>query len=117
MSFAGVFWMVSFVQASADFTVIGAVADWYFVKGHIGPTPLASALGEFGRRHIGTAAFGSVIIAFCRMMRATVGMLRRQCGATNCCAKFMMSCCACCMSCMQDYLETLSRIVFVVVCK
>ena len=105
------------MQACADFTVAGAVSAWFFSRGE-GQSYLAYSFIELLTHHLGSAAFGSFLIAFCRFLRFMLLVLRRQTqGQGNACLKFCIKCCSCFIKCIQNYLEYFTRLIYAVICE
>ena len=61
-------WVSEFMVAMGQLALSGSVGVWYFSanteKGHLGSLPLRTGLYNSIRYHMGTAAFGSFILAF-----------------------------------------------------
>jgi hypothetical protein len=61
----GLFWGSQFILACAQMAMAGAIATWYFTrdKGELSFV-LFGSIWRVIRYHLGTAAFGSLIVAF-----------------------------------------------------
>merc|ERR1711862_467112 len=61
----GLLWMLFFFSAMGEMVLAGAFASWYwtFNKNDTPSLPLLSSIGRVLRYHLGTLAFGSLIIA------------------------------------------------------
>lgn len=60
----GLFWICEFIIACSELSLAGAVASWYFTRDKSTlHAPLTSSIYRLIRYHIGSAAFGSLIIA------------------------------------------------------
>merc|ERR1712038_523893 len=59
------FWTIAFIQALGQIVISMSVAKWYFTrdKFNIGSCTVAKSITDSFRYHLGTAAFGSFIIA------------------------------------------------------
>ena len=70
----GFFWGLFFIEALDQMVLAGAFASWYWVlnKKDVPKMPLMSSFYRTFRYHIGTLAFGSLIIAIIRMIRVMI---------------------------------------------
>ena len=79
--FFGLLWTVQFVQACSWTTMSGAVVYWFFFRKD--PTertrvPILRSAARVARYHLGSMAFGALVIALCQFMRALLEYLDRQ---------------------------------------
>ena len=127
------FWFNEFVQALGVFTIGGTVAEWYFTpKEYKRPVPEGQSCprriccpdtkhgvcGAFCisfKKHSGTAAFGSLIIAIVSTIRAVVTYIQMQVLAANKDSKLVkvVQCLiACCMKCVEKCAKYLTKNAF-----
>ncbi len=73
-------WTAQFIVAVGQITLALAVSTWYFTreKGRIGSGTLCRAIAITSQYHLGTAAFGSLIIAIVEFIRAVVAWLQKK---------------------------------------
>ena len=65
--------MLNFIIALGQCALAGAFASWYWTmdkKNNLPTTPLLSSFWRTLRYHVGSLAFGSLIIAIIQMIRA-----------------------------------------------
>ena len=76
----GFFWGLFFIEALDQMVLAGAFASWYWVlnKKDIPKMPLMSSFYRTFRYHIGTLAFGSLIIAIIRMIRVLIEYIEEK---------------------------------------
>ena len=73
-------------------------------------TPVFNSLGRMLRYHTGTAAFGALIIAIIRFVRAVVTYIQKKTrNSQNRCMKCLLCCVQCCLKCCQKCLDYISR--------
>ena len=74
------FWTSQFIIALGQIVVAMAVATWYFTKDKstIGNGNVIKAIKMSAWYHCGTAAFGSLIIAIIKMIRAWISYMQKQ---------------------------------------
>ena len=76
----GFFWGLFFLEALDQMVLAGAFASWYWVlnKKDVPKLPLMSSFSRTCRYHIGTLAFGSLIIAILRMIRVMIEYIEEK---------------------------------------
>ncbi|CAN0167881.1 unnamed protein product [Hapterophycus canaliculatus] len=65
------FWTLNFIAAMGQIVIAMSVASWYFArnKNHVGSLTVVSSVGKTFFYHIGTAAFGGLIVAIVEVSR------------------------------------------------
>ena len=118
-------WVLQFIVYATYFTMAGAIANWFFSKpsladpqqrqegsepGQLPSTPVLNSFGRTIRYHIGTIAFGALIIAIIRFIRAIVAYIQRKTrDAQNKCTRCLLCCVQCLLRCCQKCLDYISR--------
>jgi len=76
----GFLWITQFCIACQHLVIAGSVAGWYFSKdkSSVGVSTIVSAFYRLLRFHLGTAAFGSLIIAIIQMIRIVLKYLEHK---------------------------------------
>lgn len=118
--FLGLLWISTFIVAVGDLILAYATTAWYFSPIRDGKrsaeAPVSSGVATALRYHLGTAAFGSLvlaIIAFVKwLMRYVHKKLHGKSGETAP-VKVMLCVCMCCISCFEKFVKFLNRQVFV----
>lgn len=112
------FWTLNFVVALGQIANAMAVSTWYFTrnKEDVGNSTVVSAYKKTIRYHMGTAAFGSLIIAIVETVRAYCAYLQKQAKKSKnkvmelvmCCLGCMLWCIEKCLKfiCTQAYIQT-----------
>jgi len=116
------FWSTQFIVAIGQICVSMAIAKYYFArdKTEIGNTTLTSSIKSSMYYHLGTAAFGSLLIAIIKMIRAIVKYIEVQqkrlakgnehiqkvAAAIFCCIK-------CCLWCIEKFMKFLNKNAYV----
>ena len=67
--FFGLLWNVAFIQCVCDFIITGVVCIWYHNDQDDGGTPVSTATKWAFVNHLGTIAFGSLILAIVYLLR------------------------------------------------
>ncbi|KAI9562773.1 hypothetical protein GHT06_010227 [Daphnia sinensis] len=114
----GLFWGLFFVSALAEIVLAGAFASWYwaFNKPRDVPAyPLTNSLFRAIFYHLGTVAFGSLIIAIIRSIRVLLEYLDRKVReySDTCCSRTMMCLCKCCFWMLERFMRFVNRNAFV----
>jgi hypothetical protein len=110
------YWTTEFVIAIGNLIVAMAVAFWYFTleRETIGnSTVFKSIRWSFGY-HMGTAAFGSLIIAIIKTIRAVIAYLQKQASkGNNFVLKAVLCCIQCCMWCVEKCMKFLNKNAYI----
>lgn len=113
------FWMVNFVTALGQLTLAGTFASYYwsFNKPKDIPTlPLLRSFYRCFRYHLGSLAFGSLIIAIVQMIRLFLEYVDNKLkDVDNPVAKFMMKCLKCCFWCLEKFLRFLNKNAYIMI--
>jgi hypothetical protein len=111
------FWMAAFVLAIGDMAVALAVSRWYFTveKRRVNSYWVMGALGTTLRYHLGTLAFGSLLIAIVRILRAILMKIQRTVASmTNPkVANVLLCCCQCCLCCVERILKFINKNAYI----
>ncbi|XP_052224433.1 choline transporter-like protein 2 isoform X2 [Dreissena polymorpha] len=113
------FWMVNFCIALGEMALAGAFASYYwaFEKPRDIPTfPLLYSVGRCFRYHLGSLAFGSLIVAIIQIIRVFLEYLDHKLkGSENPVAKFVLKCLKCCFWCLEKFIRFLNKNAYIMV--
>ncbi|XP_023308871.2 choline transporter-like 2 [Lucilia cuprina] len=94
----GVLWVTFFISAYEDMVLACTFSLWYwtFNKKNIPKFPLLKAMWITTVYHLGTLAFGALVLSICRMIRYMLELIEKKAKAYNntitrailCCMKF-----------------------------
>ncbi|CAG5132142.1 unnamed protein product, partial [Candidula unifasciata] len=111
------FWLVNFVSALGQLTLSGAFASWYWAFNKPKDIPMFPVLGALWRcfrYHLGSLAFGSLLIAIVQLIRAFLEYLDSKLkGTENPIAKFLLKCLKCCFWCLEKFLKFLCKNAYI----
>ncbi len=121
------FWLTAFIIGLNEMTVSGSFGSWYWTKysnidKHLkDKLPAFAVIGSFLRSvfyHAGTIAFGSFLIAICKLLRVILefisNRLKDKNGNENKLVKCVLCCCKCCMCCLENFLKYINRHAFII---
>ncbi|GLE06145.1 hypothetical protein PINS_up015356 [Pythium insidiosum] len=116
----GLLWTNQFIQAIAYTTLAGCFCEYYWTldKRQIRGFVLLRSLWRTTRYHLGTMAFGSLIIAVVQMIRLGLEYIDQKMRATkqgNTFVKVVMCCLKCCMWCFEKVVKFLNQNAFIIV--
>ena len=115
--FFAMLWNVAFILGLNEMILGGAVASWYFKgpKGENMPDwPVLASVKRTLRYHLGTIAFGSLIIAIVQFIRACVRALEENLkGKENAFLQFVFKCIQYCLACVERFLKFISRNAYI----
>ncbi|XP_043225638.1 choline transporter-like protein 4 isoform X2 [Amphibalanus amphitrite] len=111
-------WVLFFASAMGEMILAGAFAAWYWTfdkSKNLPTTPLLDSAGRTLRYHIGTLAFGSLIIAIVRLIRLILDYIQKKAqkypGSEV--VKAILCCCKCCMWCLEKFLKFINRNAYI----
>uniref|UniRef100_A0AAZ3QB18 Choline transporter-like protein n=1 Tax=Oncorhynchus tshawytscha TaxID=74940 RepID=A0AAZ3QB18_ONCTS len=100
-------------------TLAGAFASYYwaFSKPSDIPTfPLSQAFIRTLRYHVGSLAFGALILTLIQVVRIILEYLDHKTrAAQNPCARFLMCCLKCCFWCLEKFIKFLNRNAYIMI--
>ncbi|XP_052274056.1 choline transporter-like protein 1 [Dreissena polymorpha] len=111
----GIVWVTQFIIACHNLTIAGAVSIWYFTrnKDQLG-FPVLRSIGNIIRYHIGSLAFGSLVITFVVVLRMVLSFIENRLRSkTHPIALFLLKCLKCCLWCFEQFLKFLSNNAYI----
>ena len=110
------FWTANFIVALGDVMVALTVAKYYFTrqKWKIGSWSVIHSVWQVVRYHIGTCAYGSLLIASIQLIRVAIAKARRAAKrSNNKLAQCVLCWCACCFACLEGCLQFISKNAYI----
>eukprot|EP00903_Cladosiphon_okamuranus_P019573 g18001.t1 len=110
------FWTSEFIVAMGQIVVAMAVASWYFCrdKSTIGSGTVLRSVKTSLFYHSGTAAFGSLIIAIIKTIRAIVAYIQKKTKDThNKILQAVLCCVQCCLWCLEKCMKFLNKNAYI----
>lgn len=113
------FWGMNFIVALGQMTLAGSFASYYWAfekPKDIPAFPLTGSIYRSLRYHLGSLAFGSLLIAIVQMIRVFLEYLDHKLkGSGNAVAKFLLKCLKCCMWCLEKFLRFLNKNAYILI--
>eukprot|EP00039_Didymoeca_costata_P028599 m.21661 g.21661 ORF g.21661 m.21661 type:complete len:671 (+) comp7200_c0_seq1:218-2230(+) len=110
----GLFWVYQFIMACQEMTLAGCVTSWFKTKQNPPFLALFRMIKFVAIHHLGTIAFGSLIIAFCNLIRAILLYIKEKTAAGETkLAQYIITCCMCCFWCLEKCLKFINRNAYV----
>ncbi|ODN04010.1 Choline transporter-like protein 4 [Orchesella cincta] len=119
-NFFGLLWLLCFVNDMGDMVLAGCFAGWYWTLNrskNLSTFPVGSSFLRTARYHLGTLAFGSLIISIIKFIRyflEYVDYKTRQ-YQDNPVAKAVMWCMKCCFWCLEKFMKFINRNAYIMV--
>eukprot|EP01116_Phalansterium_solitarium_P004452 TRINITY_DN15472_c0_g1_i1.p1 TRINITY_DN15472_c0_g1~~TRINITY_DN15472_c0_g1_i1.p1 ORF type:complete len:628 (-),score=143.00 TRINITY_DN15472_c0_g1_i1:47-1930(-) len=117
--FFGLLWTSQFFVAINQTTIAGAIAEWYWLpskRGSILRFPVLSSFYRTMRYHLGSLAFGSLIIAIVQFIRYVLTWLERRLkDQTNPLLKFFFKLLKCCFYCLERFLKFINKNAYIMI--
>mmetsp|Transcript_23549 Transcript_23549/g.51009 ORF Transcript_23549/g.51009 Transcript_23549/m.51009 type:complete len:660 (-) Transcript_23549:216-2195(-) len=110
------FWSGQFILALGEIVFAMAVAKWYFArdKSKVGSGTVWASISTSIWYHAGTAAFGSLIIAIIKMIRAFMAYLQKKADEMDSSiAKAVLCCCQCCFYCLEKCMKFINKNAYI----
>lgn len=119
-NFFGFLWVEQFIIAYGELSIAGAIAIWYWQHEdhsghrHVGRAPIAWSAWMTFRYHLGTVAFGSLILAIVKFVRELLKWFtNRLKGAESGPLKQMLRCCNCLLLCFEKFIKFINRNAYI----
>lgn len=109
-------WTVGFIQALGEIVISMSVAKWYFTrdKWGVGSGTVIKSILDSMRYHLGTAAFGSFIIAVTQIIRMIVAKAQKTArDMGNKLGEALLCCCQCCLWCFEKIIKFLNKNAYI----
>jgi len=110
------FWTVAFIHAMGQIVIAMSVSKWYFTrdKRGIGSCTVIGSIFDSFRYHLGTAAFGSFIIAVTKIIRIIVAKAQKKARELgNGLGEALLCCCQCCLWCFEKIIKFLNKNAYI----
>jgi len=114
----GFYWGVFFFAAFGELVLAGVFAEWYWTptknKKNLRCGSLGRSLWNASVYHLGTIAFGSLILAIIRMIRVTLEYIEKKCKKfNNDLTKCIICACKCCLWCLEKFMRFLNKNAYI----
>eukprot|EP00753_Platysulcus_tardus_P022702 PLAT9918.1.p2 GENE.PLAT9918.1~~PLAT9918.1.p2 ORF type:complete len:637 (+),score=345.23 PLAT9918.1:74-1912(+) len=117
----GLLWGIAFLVALAQLIISGAVSMWYFSDTVDGRrrvhSPLSRSICNALRYHLGSIAFGSLVLAAVRALRVVVAVVHKkaEAEAPNRVTRAVLCICACCLRCFERFMQFLNANAYIAI--
>ncbi len=111
------FYVNAFINAYAQFVLASSACVWYFDKQD--PHPVRKSFKRAIRYHIGSLAFGSLIVAIIRFIMAVVEYFKQKIDSTSTDGnigkiyKCLLTCVQCCLECCARLMEFINKHAYI----
>ena len=111
------FWTTQFIVSHGQLILAMTFSAWYFTKGearrHINNGTFFWALKK-SFIHTGSTAFGALVIAICKYIRAILAYIQKQAEKSgNKIAEYTLCVCRCCMWCVENCMKFLNKNAYI----
>ncbi|KAK3526825.1 hypothetical protein QTP70_034615, partial [Hemibagrus guttatus] len=115
----GFLWCANFVIALGQCTLAGAFASYYWAfhkPSDIPACPLVSSFMRALRYHVGSLAFGALILTLVQIVRIILEYIDHKFREVqNPCARFLTCCLKCCFWCLEKFIKFLNRNAYIMI--
>lgn len=116
----GLFWISAFIIGCSQFLVAAVCSLWYFSYGaksdDHGHRNMVTAWGWLTKYHVGSVAFGSLIIAIMEMIKVIFEYIRRKYAdliGKNLIMKVIVCCVRCCIWCLDYCVKHITKNAYI----
>lgn len=117
--FFGLLWLTNYITGFFIVIVAGAISYWYFNRHDSNKnSPVINSIKTTLRYHLGSIAFGSLIIAIIQFIRAILAYLdkkSKKAQQSNMLVKFVFKCLACCLWCFEKCVKYISKNAYIMI--
>jgi len=118
--FFGFLWTNQFIAGISTMTIAGAVSQWYFTKdkSELPPSMIKTSIKTIFRYHLGSIAFGSLIIAIVQFLRAVLEYANKKSEKAqkkNIVLKAIFCCLRCCLWCFEKCLKFITSYGYILI--
>lgn len=116
----GFFWTMSFVNGLSLMTISGVVAKWYWSGSprdyrSPGGMPIIRSFLTAVTCHLGTVAFGSIMISLSIFIRYMAGFFQARFNKShNTCVRTVLMSLKCCLRCAENCIKFISRNSYII---
>lgn len=106
-------WALFFISHQETFILSAVACIWYFAddRKDLG-SPIMKAMSWGFYVHMGTVAFGSLILAIIWLIKESIEHMKQSEGNENC-SKFIIECVLCVVRCLETLVEYLSKHAYI----
>ena len=116
-SLISLWWVISFIIALGEVTLAGAFASYYWAfskPDDITRLPLISSFWRALRYHLGSIAFGAIVITIIGFIRSILEFIESKLlPSKSYIMRFMFCCCRCCFWCLNRFLKAITNNAYI----
>jgi choline transporter-like protein 2/4/5 len=116
LNVVGFFWLLFFISGFSEMVLAGTFAQWYWTVNK-SDVPFFTVTGSVYRTlrfHLGTIAFGSLILTICRIIRLLIEYVDQKLKKyNNELTRAVLCCCRCVFWCLENFLKFLNRNAYI----
>jgi len=115
----GLLWLNAFIIASTQFIVASSAALWYFSQGtgQAAPSTIYTSVKRLFRYHLGSLAFGTLILAIVQFIRIVLAYIQTQAkkmaGSENTVVIYSLKCLQCYLGCFERFIKFLNKNAYI----
>jgi hypothetical protein len=113
----GLVWLINFINAKTTLITMISATTYYFNSNEDkdGEAEVSTAVSYAYKYHLGTLAFGSLIIAIVEVIRFLFEFVAEQlvkASGDNCCVKCIVGCASCLLACLERCVDYINRAAY-----
>uniref|UniRef100_A0A8C8SKE3 Choline transporter-like protein n=1 Tax=Pelusios castaneus TaxID=367368 RepID=A0A8C8SKE3_9SAUR len=115
----GLLWVANFALALGQCVLAGAFASFYWAREKPRDIPACALISSFLRTlryHVGSLAFGALILTIVQLIRIILEYLDHKLkGAQNPFTRCLLCCLKCCFWCLEKFIKFLNRNAYIMI--
>lgn len=115
----GLFWGTFFVMGFGQIVLAGAFASYYWTFNKPSDVPtfaVAQSLCRSTRYHLGSVAFGALLITIVRLIRVLLEYIEMKCKKyENTFTKVVLCLCKCCFWCLEKFIKFINKNAYIMI--
>jgi choline transporter-like protein 2/4/5 len=109
-------WTVVFIHGASQWICAHSVISWYFSpeSSKVGSMQVVRSTGVFLRYHMGTVAFGSLILALVQTLRTILMYIKSKLkNKKNVIVRMVICCCSCCLFVLAKFIQFMDKQAYI----
>jgi len=114
-------WSNALLQAITTFVIASSCCMWYYSHGpaHDLHLPVLRSFGRSIRYHLGSLAFGSLLLAIVQFIQFAFEVIKKQIdhsgAGNNRIAEYTTNCIRCCLACLERIVQFINKMAYILI--
>lgn len=115
----GILWGNAFIGAASQLIIAGSCCIWYFSQPQGAHSTVSRSVYRFFRYHIGTVAFGSLLVAIIQAIRLILAYIQAKVAKSDkdkkrmCLLTWILKCAQCYVACFERFIKFINKNAYI----